>query len=74
MGTPEEKNQCNSGSIAVAWVEAFRATILRGRKPCHTRRVLERVLLGTLGLDVQQGQLVFRRQELEGRNTSNTNG
>jgi hypothetical protein len=36
--------------------------------------LLERVLLGTLGLDVQQGQLVFRRHELEGRNTSNTNG
>ena len=31
--------------------------------------LLERVLLGTLGLDVQQGQLVFRRQELDGRIT-----
>jgi hypothetical protein len=29
--------------------------------------LLERVLLGTLGLDVQNGQLVFLRQELEGQ-------
>jgi hypothetical protein len=28
--------------------------------------LLERVLLGTLGLDVQEGQLVFRHQELGG--------
>jgi hypothetical protein len=32
--------------------------------------LLERVLLGTLGLDVQNGQLVFRRQELDGRLTN----
>ncbi len=36
--------------------------------------LLIRVLLGTLGLDVQPGQLVFRRQELDGLDGQITKG
>ena len=40
--------------------------IARAQRSELNTLLLERVLLGTLGLDVQEGQLVFRRQELDG--------
>jgi hypothetical protein len=40
--------------------------IARAQRSELNTLLLERVLLGTLSLDVQQGQLVFRRQELDG--------
>jgi hypothetical protein len=43
--------------------------IARAQRSELNTLLLERVLLGTLGLDVHGGQLVFRRQELDGRIT-----
>jgi hypothetical protein len=45
-------------------------TIAQAQRSEWNTLLLEHVLLGTLGLDAQNGQLVFRRQELGGLNAN----
>jgi hypothetical protein len=48
--------------------------VVRAQRSELNTLLLEHVLLGTLGVDMQEGQLVFRRQELNGQQAPSGNG
>jgi hypothetical protein len=65
-----QKGTSSSGRTRRASEEA----IARTQRSELNTLLLERVLLGTLGLDVQNGQLLFRRQEFDGQQNQKANG